>query len=121
MSTALLLDIAGLLEYLKYHVAMSDITGDQGPELRDPDEEVAAMYQRVLAALQEKREPAPTALNYMTGYSDGKQWAMEQAQLETVSDPCPGCAKGGVCRTPTCGRLKLPVDHPLRAAAKGGV
>lgn len=30
-------------------------------------------------------------------------------------DPCPGCVKGGVCRTPTCGRLKLPVDHPFRS------
>lgn len=24
-----------------------------------------------------------------------------------VEDPCPQCIKGGVCRTPTCGRLKL--------------
>ena len=31
-----------------------------------------------------------------------------------LDDPCPGCRKGGVCRTPKCGRLKLPVDHPLR-------
>lgn len=29
-------------------------------------------------------------------------------------DPCPGCKKGAVCRTPNCGRLKLPPDHPLR-------
>lgn len=29
-------------------------------------------------------------------------------------DPCPGCRKGGVCRTPKCGRLKLPTDHPYR-------
>lgn len=38
-------------------------------------------------------------------------------QVETQGDdPCPGCVKGGVCRTPKCGRLKLPVDHPLRSA-----
>ena len=30
-------------------------------------------------------------------------------------DPCPGCRKGAVCRTPKCGRLKLPVDHPYRS------
>lgn len=30
-------------------------------------------------------------------------------------DPCPGCRKGRVCRTPKCGRLKLPSDHPCRA------
>jgi hypothetical protein len=30
-------------------------------------------------------------------------------------DPCPGCARGHVCRTPSCGRLKLPLDHPYRA------
>jgi hypothetical protein len=29
-------------------------------------------------------------------------------------DPCPGCRKGGVCRTPECGRLKLPREHPYR-------
>lgn len=31
-----------------------------------------------------------------------------------IEDPCPGCQKGGVCRTPACGRLKLPMDHPFR-------
>ena len=31
-------------------------------------------------------------------------------------DPCPQCEKGGVCRTPKCGRLKLPVDHQFRTA-----
>lgn len=30
------------------------------------------------------------------------------------ADPCPGCRPGTVCRTPSCGRLKL------RAASKGG-
>ena len=29
-------------------------------------------------------------------------------------DPCLGCRKGGVCRTPNCGRLKLPENHPYR-------
>ena len=33
-----------------------------------------------------------------------------------AADPCPGCRKGGVCRTPICGRLKLPADHPYRTA-----
>lgn len=31
-----------------------------------------------------------------------------------IQDPCPGCMRGGVCRTIACGRLKLPLDHPLR-------
>lgn len=35
-------------------------------------------------------------------------------QAEPDRDPCPGCRKGIVCRTPACGRLKLPSDHPLR-------
>jgi hypothetical protein len=30
------------------------------------------------------------------------------------TDPCAGCPKGAVCKTPTCGRLRLPVDHVLR-------
>ena len=29
-------------------------------------------------------------------------------------DPCPGCRKGVVCKTPSCERLKLPADHPYR-------
>lgn len=33
---------------------------------------------------------------------------------EEDEDPCPGCKKGGVCRTIACGRLKLPTNHPLR-------
>lgn len=33
------------------------------------------------------------------------------------ADPCPGCIRGGVCKKPECGRLMLPVDHPLRTGA----
>lgn len=33
-----------------------------------------------------------------------------------LADPCPGCKRGGVCRTPKCGRLNLPTDHPYRSA-----
>lgn len=33
---------------------------------------------------------------------------------ENIPDPCPNCMKGSVCRTIACGRLNLPVDHPLR-------
>ena len=36
-------------------------------------------------------------------------------QPPAQDDPCPGCHKGVVCRTPKCGRLKLPVDHPYRS------
>ncbi len=32
----------------------------------------------------------------------------------SLEDPCPGCMRGGVCRTITCGRLNLPLDHPYR-------
>lgn len=32
-------------------------------------------------------------------------------------DPCPQCKAGGVCRTPSCGRLNLPLNHPLRSGA----
>lgn len=37
------------------------------------------------------------------------------AEQPAQVDPCPGCLKGCVCRTPKCGRLKLPADHPLRS------
>jgi hypothetical protein len=29
-------------------------------------------------------------------------------------DPCHGCQKGGVCKTPECGRLELPREHLYR-------
>jgi hypothetical protein len=42
--------------------------------------------------------------------------AIKQAQTQPVQepDPCPGCRKGVVCKTPSCERLKLPADHPYR-------
>lgn len=40
----------------------------------------------------------------------------EQPAQQQEPDPCPGCLKGIVCKTPSCGRLKLPVDHPFFAA-----
>lgn len=43
--------------------------------------------------------------------------AIFEAQAAGEADPCPGCRKGAVCRTPACGRLALPIDHPLRKAA----
>lgn len=36
-----------------------------------------------------------------------------QAVTES-DDPCLGCHKGRVCRTPKCGRLALPENHPYR-------
>jgi hypothetical protein len=42
--------------------------------------------------------------------------AIKQALAAPVQgpDPCPGCRKGVVCKTPSCERLKLPADHPYR-------
>ena len=40
--------------------------------------------------------------------------ALKAQQAQHEPDPCPGCNKGYVCRTPKCGRLKLPIDHPAR-------
>ena len=90
MSTTLLLDIAGLLEYLKHHVAMSDITGDQAPELRDPDEEVTAMYERVLAALQATPPAIPKCAQCQTPNScssDGK--CLEEYIAARLKQPPP--------------------------------
>lgn len=44
--------------------------------------------------------------------------APQPAQQPLTDDPCPGCQVGKVCRTPKCGRLKLPTDHPLRTGVK---
>lgn len=37
----------------------------------------------------------------VTDYSLGRPVAKQ------IADPCPGCLPGSVCRTPTCGRLRL--------------
>ena len=47
-------------------------------------------------------------------FADG----LAQTAQPLTDDPCPGCQVGTVCRTPKCGRLKLPVDHPLRTGVK---
>jgi hypothetical protein len=47
----------------------------------------------------------------MTGFHSKQDMA---AGKQKEYDPCPGCIVGTVCRTPNCGRLKLPVDHPSR-------
>jgi len=39
----------------------------------------------------------------------------EQGIAIGIDDPCPQCQRGFVCRTPKCGRLQLPVDHPYRS------
>lgn len=51
------------------------------------------------------------------GYCLDAITAIREALAEQPAqvDPCPGCLKGRVCRTPKCGRLKLPADHPLRS------
>lgn len=52
------------------------------------------------------------------GYTLGYKRRLESErdkQPESTADPCPGCSAPGVCRTPACGRLKLPENHPLRA------
>ena len=46
----------------------------------------------------------------MTGFHSKQDMAAGKQE----DDPCPGCIVGTVCRTPNCGRLKLPVDHPFR-------
>ena len=47
----------------------------------------------------------------MTGFNSKRDAAADKLQEH---DPCPGCIRGGVCRTPKCGRLALPLDHPFR-------
>jgi hypothetical protein len=53
-------------------------------------------------------------------YHGGERWKPplgSPPQDEERDDPCPGCQVGAVCRTPACGRLKLPPDHPYRSTS----
>jgi hypothetical protein len=36
-----------------------------------------------------------------------------------MSDPCPNCAKGTFCRTPSCGRLKQRAEEKAETVAPG--
>jgi hypothetical protein len=45
--------------------------------------------------------------------------ALSAPPQDEERDPCPGCQVGAVCRTPACGRLKLPLDHPYRSTQAG--
>jgi len=49
----------------------------------------------------------------MTGFESKSEAA---ADKQKEYDPCLHCIKGVVCRTPKCGRLALPLDHPFRNA-----
>lgn len=79
-----------------------------------------------MTTLREAAEQALDALEAETASTWGcnsyhpKIYTATIALREALAQPeqddsCPGCRKGVVCRTPTCGRLKLPVDHPHRS------
>jgi len=73
----------------------------------DPDNPAEMQaYATALAAITKAVIALEEALNALAWQRAG--------ELNAQEDPCPGCRKGGVCRTPACGRLKLPVDHPYR-------
>lgn len=45
-------------------------------------------------------------------FEDGEPIAHREPPQLNETDPCPWCVKGGVCRTPKCGRLKLQQAKP---------
>lgn len=65
-----------------------------------------------LNAVQQQLERA-AEIHDDKGYQIGTVEGQEAFDIKR-NDPCSGCKPGGVCRTPSCGRLKLPLDHPLR-------
>jgi hypothetical protein len=77
-----------------------------------------------LQHLQNENETLRVKLKEATGSSAMQEaaaqakknyaWSKKHLSLLPETDPCPGCYKGAVCRTPSCGRLKLPIDHPYR-------
>ena len=72
------------------------ISAKQVPAIQDPDDE-SGRYMPM------RKTPAG---NFTL--------ALYAAPVVQQADPCPGCQRGGVCKTPECGRLKLPTNHPLR-------
>jgi hypothetical protein len=86
------------------------------------------------AALAETAEPVAKVCHDLAGHI-GWNPALQQLPEEGTllytapqppapavqPDPCPGCRKGGVCRTPSCGRLKLAPDNPYRTGAAPAV
>lgn len=85
--------------------------------------EWAERAQKAEAELEERKKNGPAmqqvaadVITTGTGILfNGKRVDPASIYKQEQADPCPGCKKGGVCRTPKCGRLKLPEDHPLRS------
>lgn len=59
-------------------------------------------------------EARKTASVFVQHYPIVNTRPLYAAPVAQQADPCPGCQRGGVCKTPECGRLKLPTNHPLR-------
>lgn len=70
-------------------------------------------------ATPEIAEFIAAACNEATESAARHQEPPQPVERKPMVDPCPGCTKGHVCRTPKCGRLALPVDHPLRRTTPG--
>ena len=80
--------------------------------------DLRTLYRHLEPALHPAGNAASFANEAWTiGYTLGYKRALESErdkQIAPDADPCPGCSAPGVCRTPACGRLKLPENHPLR-------
>jgi len=73
-------------------------------------------YKRSLEAERAKQMLAGEKLHNDKGYEESTHEKQQKFAIRR-EDPCPGCKPGNVCRTIACGRLKLPLDHPLRTAS----
>jgi hypothetical protein len=93
-----------LLEKINPYKGQEDLLSDS---LDLTHKAITAIKQALAAPVQSCYCPNCEALS--------KELAAFKAQpAQHEPDPCTGCKKGHVCRTPECGRLKLPIDHPAR-------
>lgn len=73
-------------------------------------------YKRALESERTKQIAAAEGQISDKGYEESTHEKQQKFAIRR-QDPCPGCSPGEVCRTPACGRLKLPLDHPLRTVS----
>ena len=88
-----------------------ELSRDQNPY--DPQTEYWEAWDIGYRTGRNRKLEAAASLHDDKGYEVGT--AEGQAKADILRhDPCRSCRPGSVCRTPSCGRLKLPLDHPLR-------
>lgn len=120
-------ELAGMLPSKRIH-ALRALLSRAAPSVPEgwrpvPVEPTLAM-KTAMANAFEARKPDGTVAHELNRAKKAHAAMLAAAPQPSAqqADPCPGCIPGGVCKTPTCGRLKAqqaeqPAEYPCMACA----